>query len=420
VNIDPASLVTSWKTITDPQLAANGPFLDARVQKDQKGIKFNVRIITRGGEHDLLPLEEKLAIFLNEYGFNANLEQGVSVSNFTKSYFDDTDIIIIFPLSDDIEAFCVELAKDHASRMIVCIPNGNDGKIYCRLIREKYCVETVTLLAHDSAQGKYCRCGIDIAKHCANYLMKKVSESIRQLRVQNTVVILIHGIRTRALWQGEVRQALEKTGLVAIPTNYKKLDVIRFLLPFRWTKETSVRRVENDVRSARKRFPEADLAVLAHSFGTFITGRLLLNQEHKFGRIALCGSILPIDFDFASAESRYSEIVNEVGSRDIWPAVAAKIGWGYGPTGSFGFNRAFVRDRRHASFGHSSFLNADFCNTFWVPYFCDGSLENAGDTGASPSLGVRIVDNIPLVRWVLWGLPAALLVAVAYNFLFSR
>jgi pimeloyl-ACP methyl ester carboxylesterase len=419
MTINADGLVNSWKAIADVQLAGNGPFRAAREHKDLKGISFSVRIITLGEQHDLLPLEEKLTTLLSSYGFNANLDQGVSVSNFTKNDLDDTDLIIIFPLSDDLEAFCLELAKDYASRMIVCVPSGNDGKLYCRLIRERYGVETVTLRAHNLAEGESCRCGVDLAKHCANYLMKKVNESIRQLRVQNTVVILIHGIRTRALWQGEVRQALEKSGLVAIPTNYKKLDVIRFLLPFQWTKETSVRRVENDVRSTRKKFPEADLAILAHSFGTFITGRLLLSQEHKFGRIALCGSILPIDFDFASAENRFSEIVNEVGCRDIWPAVAAKIGWGYGPTGSFGFNRAFVRDRLHASFGHSGFLNANFCNAFWVPYFCDGNLENLGDAGASPSIGVRVVDHLPLVKWLLWGLPAGLLVALFYRLLFA-
>lgn len=415
MTIDADSLITSWKTVADSQLAVSGPFLEARAQKDQKDIKFNVRIITLGGQHDLLPLEKKLATFLSEYGFNANIDQGVSASNLTKSYFDGTDIIIIFPLSDDIEAFCLELAKDHASRMIVCVPKGNDGKTYCRLIREKYGVETVTLLAHDSAQAGHCRCGIDLAKHCANYLMKKVNETIRQLRVQNTVVVLIHGIRTRALWQGPVRQALEKAGLVAIPTNYKKLDVLRFLLPFEFTKRSTLRRVENDVNAVKKKFPEADLAILAHSFGTFITGRLILNPEHKFNRIALCGSILPIEFNFAPAASRFSEIVNEVGCRDIWPAVAAKFGRRYGPTGSFGFNRPFVRDRRHATFGHSSFLNAEFCNRFWVPYFCDGHME-AGDTEAPPSFGVRAVDQVPTIRTIFWSATTVALALIVYRF----
>jgi hypothetical protein len=131
-----------------------------------------------------------------------------------------------------------------------------------------------------------------------------------------------------------------------------------------------VRKVEVEVRAARKRFPDRHISVLAHSFGTYITGVLLSSAEHKFDRIALCGSVLRDDFDFPSVETRFSKIVNEIGCRDVWPALAAKILWGYGPTGSFGFNRGiFVEDRKHAKFKHSQFLNREFCERFWLPFF---------------------------------------------------
>ncbi|MCA1363689.1 hypothetical protein I6F14_25310 [Bradyrhizobium sp. IC3069] len=416
MTFDRDRLVTFWKQAVDP-LLTNGPFQAAREQRDQRGIEFNVRIITLGGEYALSPYVEGLGAFLCTYGFNTHIEPGVSVPISKRTDFQDSDIIIVFPLSSDLETLCLELAQDHAARMIVCVPSGDDGKVYCRLIREKYGVETVTLQAHDPLKANTCRCGVDLARHCANYLMKKVNQTIRQLRLRNTVVVLIHGIRTRALWQGPIRQTLERAGLVAIPTNYNKLDVVRFLLPFEFTKRRTIRRVESDVRSVRAKFPEADLSILAHSFGTFITGRLILNEEHNFSRIVLCGSILPIEFEFASAASRFSEIVNEVGSSDIWPAAAAKLGRRYGPTGSFGFNRPFVRDRRHAKFGHSSFLNAEFCKRFWVPYFCDGEVD-AGDADASPSLLVRLIDSMPSV-WVTFWVSIALLSSTSiYRFFF--
>ena len=290
--------------------------------------------------------------------------------------------------------------------MIVCVPEGDDGKLYCRIVRERYGIETVPLPRQKLLEGQQCRLGVDLVRHCANNLMRKVSATMREWRVQNTVVILIHGIRTRALWQGEVRESLQSAGLVAIPTNYKKFDVFRFLLPFKRTKQAPISRVEEDVRAVRRKFPGAHISILAHSFGTFIIGKLLGNPEHQFDRIALCGSVLPIDFDFASAEGRFSEIINEVGCRDIWPAVAARIGWGYGPTGSFGFNRGnFVHDRKHAEHGHSGFLNGLFCKEFWIPYFCDGAKSNAGDVGAEPSKLVCFVDNVPLplAKLLFWG-----------------
>jgi hypothetical protein len=50
--------------------------------------------------------------------------------------------------------------------------------------------------------------------------------------MKSPVVILIHGIRTRALWQDELRKSLQKDGFVVQPTNYGYWDVVRFLLPW--------------------------------------------------------------------------------------------------------------------------------------------------------------------------------------------
>jgi hypothetical protein len=181
--------------------------------------------------------------------------------------------------------------------------------------------------------------------------------------------------------------------------------------------------VEAEVRSARKRFPDGHISLLAHSFGTYISGKLLSSAEHKFDRIVFCGSVLRSDFDFASAEGRFCTIINEIGCRDIWPALAATISRSYGPTGSFGFNRGnFVEDRKHSKCGHSHFLNREFCVRFWVPYFSDGRLDEPGDPGATPSRLVRFVDGMwfamifwggvtYLVALALWLLVSAIFVA---------
>ena len=46
------------------------------------------------------------------------------------------------------------------------------------------------------------------------------------------VVILIHGIRTKALWQDSIRKSLENEGFKVEPTNYDYYDVLRFLIPW--------------------------------------------------------------------------------------------------------------------------------------------------------------------------------------------
>ena len=49
---------------------------------------------------------------------------------------------------------------------------------------------------------------------------------------QTHVVILIHGIRTRALWQNAIGKALERQGFIVQPTNYGYFDLARFLVPW--------------------------------------------------------------------------------------------------------------------------------------------------------------------------------------------
>lgn len=409
----PDALLANWKDIVNKYLSAGSRFSSVREHLKSVGIGFNVCILAPE-QHELLEWVSKLKTFLSEYKFDVVIQHGVSFADVRGSTFDGVDLLIIFPLSNAIQFFCVEFAKEQscASRMLVCVPEGDGDQIYCRALRESYGVETVTLPVRELLEGEHCRFGVDVVKRCADYLATKGTASIRQLRIQNTVVILVHGIRTRAFWQGPVKKALEISGLIAIPTNYEKFDVVRFLSPFETCKRLPIQKVEAEVRSARKRFSDAHISLLAHSFGTYITGKLLLSREHTFDRVAFCGSVLRSDFDFASAEGGFSKIVNEVGCHDIWPALAAKLSYVYGPTGSFGFNRgAFVEDRKHANCGHSHFLNAEFCERFWVPYFRDDSPEEPGDVGAMPSRLVRFIDSIwfwvcvaILIALALWAL----------------
>jgi hypothetical protein len=167
------ALFACWKHTADTQLSTGSQFSSACEQMRAKGIQFNVRILTPGEQHSLRDWDSKLAQFLYEYGFVVTIERGVSFA--AASNFADDDVLIVFPLSSDIEVFCVEFAKEQsrASRMLVCVPDGQDGKYYCRLLRETYGVETVTLPVRKLLEGEECRFGVDIVRHCASNLMKK-------------------------------------------------------------------------------------------------------------------------------------------------------------------------------------------------------------------------------------------------------
>ena len=200
------------------------------------------------------------------------------------------------------------------------------------------------------------------------------------------VVILIHGIRDYALWQEKVRRTLE-TDFIVEPTNYGRFDVIRFLIPVFYFRDRAIERVWKQIRDIKLQYPNAKFSFIAHSFGTYVLANILArNFDFRAHRIVLCGSVLPYDFELEQISNRFeTPILNEVGTRDIWPAMAESITWGYGSAGTYGFRRPRVRDRWHSGAKHGFFLDADFCRRFWTPFLKDGTIVPGHSDPAQPA-----------------------------------
>ena len=221
------------------------------------------------------------------------------------------------------------------------------------------------------------------------------------------LIILVHGINTRALWMNEIRPALEDAGFAVAPTSYGRFGIPRFLFPGTWLRRKAVNRIAADIHTARAAFertygrPPAKMSVISHSFGTYVISIILRDHpELVWKRIIFCGSVVREDFDFDRALTQFtSPLLNEVGTKDYLPALAESVGWGYGSVGSTGFNRPPVETRWHHGLRHSDFLKAGFCNRHWVP-FLRGERLSRGDAAQALPLGVRALVSLPL-RWVL-------------------
>jgi hypothetical protein len=108
------------------------------------------------------------------------------------------------------------------------------------------------------------------------------------------VVIFIHGIRARALWQNELRNSPEANGFVVQPTNYGYFDVVRFLFPHHLLTGKVINEVTRHIRHIGSINRDADYSILAHSFGIFIFAKMLKdNTDLEFNRIIFCGSVVP-------------------------------------------------------------------------------------------------------------------------------
>ena len=153
------------------------------------------------------------------------------------------------------------------------------------------------------------------------------------------VVVLVHGIRTRALWQNAIQSTLRKEGFVVQPTNYEYFDVLRFLFPGQFFRRGIVDDVERQIRHTLAENNVTTCSLIAHSFGTYVVSRILRERtDLEFDRIIFCGSVVPQSFRFEDYRKRFSTpLVNEVGTRDVWPAIAEAATFGYGSAGAYGF-----------------------------------------------------------------------------------
>lgn len=200
------------------------------------------------------------------------------------------------------------------------------------------------------------------------------------------VVILVHGIRTQALWQDELRKTLEKAGFAVQPTNYGYLDVMRFLFPWQLLVGPLIKDITGQVRHTLAMHRDADCSIIAHSFGTFVVARMLRdNSDLEFKKIIFCGSVVPHSFRFEDYRKRFdAPLVNEVGTKDFWPVVAKVVTFGYGWAGTYGFRRPAVRDRWHNGKDHSDFLSADFCRKYWLSSLLDDKWVDDDETAEKP------------------------------------
>ncbi len=216
------------------------------------------------------------------------------------------------------------------------------------------------------------------------------------------VILLVHGIRTYAEWQPMVRRVLEEIpGTLVVPLKYEWFDAFRFWLPYFRTGE--LENIHRKIRDAFAEYRDVPISIIAHSFGTHAIGELLKDDpQFRIQRLVLCGSILPRSFKWDLYRLKVeSEVINDRGSKDIWPVLARSSSWGYGDSGTHGFGAVKVHDRAH-NFRHSDYFKESFVREFWLPWFQSGTLiESEWDEKEPPSSWWRVMISLVPLKWIL-------------------
>ncbi len=217
------------------------------------------------------------------------------------------------------------------------------------------------------------------------------------------IVVLLHGIRTQAPWAEMVAALLRAHCQVeaVVPLRYGYFDLLRFLSPV-YTRRKPVERIVRELRDIRTQYPQGQISVIAHSFGTYAICQALAEPDIRLARLLLCGSIVRSDFRWDRHTAQLPEtVLNDCGTHDILPVLATTATWGYGPSGTFGFGTFRVRNR-FSKFTHSAYFTPQFVQEYWVPYIRAGCIRGTDweRQRSTPPWWQSVLTILPL-RWVL-------------------
>jgi pimeloyl-ACP methyl ester carboxylesterase len=133
------------------------------------------------------------------------------------------------------------------------------------------------------------------------------------------VVVTIHGIRTRGVWQKQVTPYLARYGLIPYHIDYGFFGALAFALPV--TRNAKVRRIRREMRELIDKADVQRVSVIAHSFGTYIAMQVLDMEAGglRYDRVILTGSIVPRDYNWRDAiDKKWVRAVRNECAKSDW------------------------------------------------------------------------------------------------------
>ncbi len=187
--------------------------------------------------------------------------------------------------------------------------------------------------------------------------------------MRRSVVISVHGIRTRGAWQKELVPILNGAGHGAHPLDYGFFWAIAFLFPF-----ARRRKVDWFMEELTKLKDYETCDIIAHSFGTYIVASAMeLYPEVRCRRLILCGSIVRRDFPWKALQERkqVERVLNDYGRLDLWSRISEWMVRDAGQSGFRGFDKpdsSVLTQREHSNFRHSDYFYPVNYTNNWLPF----------------------------------------------------
>lgn len=201
------------------------------------------------------------------------------------------------------------------------------------------------------------------------YINRQVTE-----RSPSKVLITVHGIKTHADWNAEVCHLASSRGWIVAPFVYGKVGATVFSSEKK--RSEIINRFREHVSDMKERY-QSDVAVISHSFGTFIVAKYLLGFDYPpvcFDTWILCGAVLDPDLNLDKFEGKVSKIIHEVAPNDNIVDWANRSPIGndplFGNAGRIGFRYKGERLEQRVCniFSHTNVIKRDVVAQRWLPW----------------------------------------------------
>lgn len=199
----------------------------------------------------------------------------------------------------------------------------------------------------------------------------RINRQVRQVtnrRFDNDVVVTLHGIRTSGKWQDLLGKKLGDAYSYE-PYKFNFFPLFGFLNEKKVLAEIKCLKIF--ISKLHIQYPKAKFNFVAHSFGTYIVHRALLECEECFdiGSIILSGSVLKtnVNLDSLYKKHKIDNIVNDCVTLDFPIILATIANSRYSNAGIRGIKGGGrVVQNRYIKGGHSSCFSDthlnDWCN----------------------------------------------------------
>lgn len=185
------------------------------------------------------------------------------------------------------------------------------------------------------------------------------------------VVVSLHGIRTRGVWQKALAPLLTQAGFIPYPLDYEYFSAVGFLR--KGSREAKVEWLRKELEQIKARERVKRVSIIAHSFGTFMTAALIEKYHTiQFDKIILAGGIVRRDFDWEECFKReqVNFVRNDYGRLDIWPTMAQRWVAEMGSSGRDGFlptHPTRLEQNPFLKYSHSDYFCETHFKEHWIP-----------------------------------------------------